>query len=193
MSVVWSECMFFMVVVSIIFAFLLTVVVLGTIAYSYDSLETINGTLRVVGEHSLRVAVSVDQDNNACSTYVSDTHAFQVLPTAETLMLDDPRTQHACNICGFPNAQASSSLVLHPDYSLELPCQEWQTYGIEGRLTPAACQFILRDPGLAAICGCRHGTADTSSGGARSTNSFLAWTWLAFGMALYTHFRHLCL
>ena len=132
----------------------------------------------MVGEYTLHVVVGVSsEDAKTCTTFGSDGHTFQVVPTNETLLLDEPGTNHACNICGFPNAEASSSLVLHPSYSLELPCEEWQLYGVEGRLTPDACNFILKDPGLAANCGCRHGN-DSSSVAMVS----ITWSILFLGM-----------
>ena len=145
---------------------------------------TINGTLRVIGENTLRVVVGVTTTSGACNTYASNRHIFQVVPTADTLTLDDAGTNHACNICGVPNAQASSSsLVLHPDYAQERPCREWQEFGVQGRLTPAACQFILQDPGLAAICGCRHGGGTGDASGGKS----MAWTtsrWMLVSMTM---------
>lgn len=132
--------------------------------YTYNALQAINGTLRVIGENSIRVTVgissAVDEDNNInderCITYSSGPYSFQVVPTNETLTLDPENTHHACNICGYPNAEASSTLVLHPDYSIEQPCEEWQTDGVNGRLTPEACQFLFRFPAVAAVCSCRH-------------------------------------
>lgn len=144
--------------------------------YTYDDLnQVVNGTLRVIGDTSIQVTVGVttttsstsapaDEDDQQCTTYSSGPYAFRVVPTNETLTLDDKGTNHACNICGVPDAEASSTLVLHPDYALERPCDEWQQDGVDGRLTPEACKFLFRFPAVAAVCACRHGTSSAASG-----------------------------
>ena len=121
-------------------------------------------TTRVIGTATISILVGADSvDGTECITYGSDTYNIQVVPNDDTLVLDAEGTNHACNICGVPNAEASSTMILHPDYSLEMPCDQWQDYGVQGRLTPDACNFLLIDPGLAAVCGCRHGHDSSAS------------------------------
>jgi hypothetical protein len=132
----------------------------------FEDLEVVHGTLDTISVYVIELVVGVTEqfsDRMQCRTYWS-TYTFGVVGNNETLILDDADTHPACDICGSSSSDAATTLVLHPDYAMDRLCSDWQKDGLDGRLTPDACEFLVEHPLLAENCGCRfNNTSPTPS------------------------------